>query len=40
MLNDGLPLDKDQETDLMQAVMMEQHITEIVQFLLSQEVMG
>ena len=40
VLNDGLPLDKDQETDLMQAVMMEQHITEIVQFLLSQEVMG
>ena len=40
VLNDGLPLDKEQKLDLMQAVMMEQHIIEITQFLLNAEIMG
>lgn len=40
VLNDGLPMDKEQQLDLMQAVIMEQHIMEITQFLLNQEIMG
>lgn len=40
VLGDGMPLDKEQQTDLQQAAMMEQHVIELVQFLLSQEIMG
>lgn len=40
VLSDGQPMSKDERTDLEQAAMMEQHILEIVHFLLSQEIMG
>ena len=40
LLDQGESMTADQKIDLDQAVLMEQHVTEIVQFLLSQEVMG
>ena len=39
LLDQGETMTDDQKIDLDQAVLMEQHVTEIVQFLLSQEIM-
>lgn len=39
LLDQGETMTADQKIDLDQAVLMEQHVTEIVQFLLSQEIM-
>ena len=39
LLDQGDTMTADQKIDLDQAVLMEQHVTEIVQFLLSQEIM-
>lgn len=38
LLDQGETMTDDQKTDLDQAVLMEQHVTEIVQFLLKQEI--
>ena len=38
LLDQGESMTADQKIDLDQAVLMEQHVTEIVQFLLSQEI--
>lgn len=38
VLHDGEALSRDERADLLQAVMMEQHITEVVQYIISQEI--
>ena len=38
LLDQGETMTEDQKIDLDQAVLMEQHVTEIVQFLLNQEI--
>jgi len=40
LIDQGETMTADQKTDLEQAELMEQHVTEIVQFLLNTEVMG
>lgn len=40
LLDQGESMTADQKIDLDQAVLMEQHVVEIVQFLLNTEVMG
>ena len=40
LLDQGDVITPDQRIDLEEAAMMEQHVTEIVQFLLNQEIMG
>lgn len=40
LLDQGETMTPDQKIDLDQAVLMEQHVVEIVQFLLNTEVMG
>lgn len=40
LLDQGETMTADQKIDLDQAVLMEQHVTEIVQFLLNSEIMG
>ena len=40
VLGDRQPLTKDERVDLEQAVMMEQHIIEVVQYIIGQEIMG
>ena len=40
LLDQGDTMTEDQKIDLDQAVLMEQHVTEIVQFLLNSEIMG
>ncbi len=40
VLGDRQPLTKDERVDLEQAVMMEQHIIEVVQYIIGQETMG
>ena len=40
LLDQGDTMTADQKVDLDQAVLMEQHVTEIVQFLLNTEIIG
>ena len=40
LLDQGETMTSDQKIDLDQAVLMEQHVTEIVQFMLNTEIMG